>query len=233
MVMARLLRNRLESYVNNVNRAEADYRTQAKGYNTALKAAQSGTPTVMKDADGKYVVVGGTYEDQLKLISSNIVDASDLGTANEMTYGIMGGLPKYGRDADGNVAKYAIQPYTQTVAPQPSGDPILDLINPPKETTVSGYRWVKEGGNLAMMPDTPEVDVPQQPNLTQSNIKELQNPSYDPAGVVAQGNYGINAKSQLAGDVANSRISAFADPEDPNDIASRGILARTLAGQLG
>ena len=221
MVMARLLRNRLESYVNNVNRAEADYRTQAEGYNTALKAAQSGTPTVMKDATGKDVVVGGTYGDQLKLISSNIVDASDLGTANEMTYGIMGGLPKYGRDAEGNVGKYVMQPYTKTV------------IGPPGEETVSGYRWVKKGGNLAMMPDTPEVDVPQQPNLTQSNIKELQNPSYDPAGVVAQGNYGINAKSQLAGEVANSKVSAFADPEDPNDIASRGILARTLAGQLG
>ena len=210
MVMARLLRNRLESYVNNVNRAEADYTQRAMTYNSAIQAAGDGTPTVMKDATGKDVVVGGKVGDQLKVIASNIDDASTLGGVQASYFG----NTVYGRDSEGNVAKYTVEPY-------------------PDEITVSGYRWVKQGENLPMVPDVPQVNAPQQPNLTQSNLKELKNPGYDPAGVVAMGNYGIEAKSQLAGEVANSKVSAFADPEDPNNIASRGILARTLAGQLG
>lgn len=204
MVMARLLRNRLESYVNNVNRAEADYSAQAATYNKALTGAMGGTTSVITDDTGKQVVVGGKTETgQLALKAGNIGSTAPSGEASDMDM-VLGGSTIYAKDAQGNVRPYHIM----------------------------GTSWV-EGVPLPVIPETPEVDVPQQPNLTQSNIKELQSPSYDPAGVVAQGNYGINAKSQLAGEVANSKVSAFADPEDPNDAASRGILARTLAGQLG
>lgn len=228
MVMARLLKNRLESYVNNVNRAEADYMAQADIYNNTLSAAKKGTPTVMKDANGNDVIVGGTVEDKLKLISSKIFDASTLGDVPAMQL-----ASRYGRDSEGNVAKYKVEPYTEMVYAPTHSRPYSGFGSAPTETTVSGYRWVKQGENLAVMPDIPQVNAPQQPNLTQSNLKELKNPSYDPAGVVAMGNYGIDVKSQLAGEVANSRVSAFADPEDPNNLAERGILARTLAGQLG
>ena len=83
------------------------------------------------------------------------------------------------------------------------------------------------------MPDRPELVEPKQPNLTVSNINELKSPSSDQAGLALQAAVGLQGKSQLAGDVENSKVSAFADPEDPNNLAERGILARTLAGQLG
>ncbi len=233
MVMARLLRQRLNDYVNQVNRAEADYGAQAETYNASLKAAQSGTPTVMKDADGKYVIVGGTVGDQLKVISSKVVDASTLGEVLNKSATALRPRGTYGRDSEGNVARYEVEPYTEKVPVSSSGQLYGGSISGPKMTTVSGYRWVKQGDNIAQMPDIPQVSAPQQPNLTRSNLKELENPSYDPAGVAGMANYGIEAKSQLAGEVANSKVSAFADPEDPNNLAERGILARTLAGQLG
>jgi hypothetical protein len=69
------------------------------------------------------------------------------------------------------------------------------------------------------------------PNLTQSDIRELRNPSQDAAGVQAGINKGLIVKSELA-DNERSKVSAFADPEDPNNLKDAGILARVLGGQL-
>lgn len=245
MVMARLLRQRLLDYVKDVNTASADYTQAATTYNSAIQAAGSGTPSVIKDATGKEVVVGGKVDDQLRLISGSIRNLSDLPDVNNGYGGMYAGVPMYARDAQGNVAKYMVQSVTSApkTAPQPTGDPFTDALNRwgfeissqqsgPTEPTTS-FQWVKSGGNLAIIPDEPVVAEVKDPNLTVSNIKELENPSADPAGLNLQQSYGLQGKSQLAGDVANSRFSAFADPEDPNNLAERGILARTLAGQLG
>lgn len=216
MVMARLLRQRLNDYVNQVNRAEADYVQAATAYNSALQGAMRGTTSVITDANGKQVVVSGkTPDGQLALKTGRIGDASKLGDVGGTVYKMMGGITIYAKDAEGNVAGYNIQPY------------------PPKETTVSGYRWVKQGENLPIIPNEPVVQEVKEPNLTVSNINELKSPSSDQARLALQQAYGLQAKSALAGDVDNSKVSAFADPEDPNNLAERGILARTLAGQLG
>lgn len=70
------------------------------------------------------------------------------------------------------------------------------------------------------------------PNLTVSDIRELQNPGLDQAGLQMSMNRGIIGKSELAG-MEQSKNSAFVDPEDPNNLKDVGILARTLGGQLG
>lgn len=231
MVMARLLRQRLNDYVNQVNRAEADYVQAATAYNSALQGAMRGTTSVITDANGKQVVVGGkTPDGKLALKSSSIKDLKDL---SETWNGMMTGRFKYARDADGNVARYKLEPYVETVPAKPGGTSVFDFMNKPKETTVSGSRWVKVGENLPIIPNQPVIQEVKEPSLTRSNIKELQSPSSDQAGTALQQAYGLQAKSALAGDVDNSKVSAFADPEDPNNLAERGILARTLAGQLG
>lgn len=237
MVMARLLRQRLNDYVNQVNRAEADYTQAATAYNSALQGAMRGTTSVITDANGKQVVVGGkTPDGQLALKSSSIKDLKDLNDRDgpsETWNGMLNGTFRYARDADGNVARYKLEPYVETVPAKPGGTSLFDFMNKSKATTVSGSRWVKQGENLPIIPNEPVVQEVKEPNLTRSNIKELQSPSSDQAGMALQQAYGLQAKSALAGDVDNSKVSAFADPEDPNNLAERGILARTLAGQLG
>ena len=210
MVMARLLKNRLESYVNNVNRAEADYAQAAGPYNAAIESIRAGTPYAIRNPDGTVQIVGGATETgDLQLLNTKVA------TSPPKNKGDFGGLSTgtkmYALDGSGNVRQYWMD-----IAPGGSGMKVYSS----KTTT-------------PFMPDRPELVEPKQPNLTVSNINELENPSADQAGLALQAAVGLQGKSQLAGEVANSKVSAFADPEDPNDIASRGILARTLAGQLG
>lgn len=74
-------------------------------------------------------------------------------------------------------------------------------------------------------------DMPRAPNLTNSNMRELANPSQDMAGMQQSENRGIIAKSELPG-MGDSKNSAFSDPEDPNNLKGAGILARVIGGQL-
>ena len=210
MVMARLLRNRLESYVNNVNRAEANYQEAAAPYNSAINNIQAGTRYAIKNPDGGVQVVGGVNENNdLVLLDTKV--ASTPPTKKGDFGGLSTGTKMYALDSSG-----AVREYWMDLSPNRSGMQIYS-----SKTA------------LPYVPDKPVLVEPQLPNLTQSNIKELESPSADPAGLALQAAVGLQGKSQLAGEVANSKVSAFADPEDPDNMASRGILARTLAGQLG
>lgn len=81
-------------------------------------------------------------------------------------------------------------------------------------------------------PDEPvPVEAPRAPNLTQSDIRELRSPSLDQAGMQRAANRGIIGKNELVG-MEMGKNSAFADPNDPNNLKEAGILARTLGGQL-
>lgn len=211
MVMARLLRQRLNSYVNQVNRAEADYQQGAGPYNSAIESIRAGTPYAIRNPDGTVQIVGGATETgDLQLLNTKV--ASSPPRSKGDFGGLSTGTKMYALDGSGNVRQYWMD-----IAPGGSGT--LKVYSS-KTTT-------------PFMPDRPELVEPKQPNLTVSNINELKSPSSDQAGLALQAAIGLQGKSQLAGDVANSKVSAFADPEDPNDMASRGILARTLAGQLG
>lgn len=209
MVMARLLRQRLNSYVNQVNRAEADYAQAAESYNAVIESIRAGTPYAIRNPDGTVQIVGGATETgDLQLLNTKVAtspprDKGDFG-------GLSTGTKMYALDGSGNVRQYWID-----IAPG------------------GGTKIYSSKATTPFMPDRPELVEPKQPNLTVSNINELKSPSSDQAGLALQAAVGLQGKSQLAGDVANSKVSAFADPEDPNNLAERGILARTLAGQLG
>lgn len=209
MVMARLLRQRLNSYVNQVNRAEADYAQAAEPYNAAIESIRAGTPYAIRNPDGTVQIVGGATETgDLQLLNTKV--ASSPPKSKGDFGGLATGTKMYASDGSGNVRQYWMD-----IAPG------------------GGTKIYSSKATTPFMPDRPELVEPKQPNLTVSNINELKSPSSDQAGLALQAAVGLQGKSQLAGDVANSKVSAFADPEDPNDMASRGILARTLAGQLG
>lgn len=209
MVMARLLRNRLESYVNNVNRAEANYQEAAAPYNSAIESVRAGTPYAIRNPDGTVQIVGGATETgDLQLLNTKV--AAQPPTKKGDFGGLSTGTKMYALDGSGNVRQYWMD-----IAPG------------------GGTKIYSSKATTPFMPDRPELVEPKQPNLTVSNINELKSPSSDQAGLALQAAVGLEGKSQLAGDVANSKVSAFADPEDPNNLAERGILARTLAGQLG
>jgi len=75
--------------------------------------------------------------------------------------------------------------------------------------------------------------APPAPSMTNSDYRALANPGTDPAGVVRDNNLGYTGNSEIAAmNDAPMRNSAFADPEDPKGLKDRGILARTLGGQL-
>lgn len=209
MVMARLLRQRLNSYVNQVNRAEADYQEAVVPYNAAIESIRAGTPYAIRNPDGTVQIVGGATETgDLQLLNTKVASSpprrkGDFG-------GLSTGTKMYALDGSGNVRQYWMD-----IAPG------------------GGTKIYSSKATTPFMPDRPELVEPKQPNLTVSNINELKSPSSDQAGLALQAAVGLQGKSQLAGDVDNSKVSAFADPEDPNNLAERGILARTLAGQLG
>lgn len=79
---------------------------------------------------------------------------------------------------------------------------------------------------------------PRLPSLTERDYAEIANPSTDQAGVAIANAKGYTGNSPLvAENQSAARMSpfqsAFNDPQDPQNLKSRGILARTLGGQLG
>lgn len=75
--------------------------------------------------------------------------------------------------------------------------------------------------------------APPEPNFTNNDIKAMANPGTDPAGVVRANNVGYTGNSNVAAMNSGAmRNSAFADPQDPNGLKERGILARVMGGQL-
>lgn len=69
-------------------------------------------------------------------------------------------------------------------------------------------------------------------NLTEKEKGLLQKPTYGPAEMNMATSRGVAATSSLAGDTPTTANSAFANPEDPNNLKEKGVLARVLGGQL-
>lgn len=102
--------------------------------------------------------------------------------------------------------------------------------------------WVEAGAPVKIAefntkpPTTQGVTVPtpEEPkgwNPSLREIAELRAPTVDTAGAQMATARGEGAKTGLVNE-AIGRESAFADPEDPNNLADKGILARVLGGQL-
>jgi len=92
------------------------------------------------------------------------------------------------------------------------------------------------GETYKLIPPTPSAPAaPQEirePNLTEKDKGLLQNPTATPNQMVMAANTGAVAKSALAGEQPLSTNSAFRNPDDPNNLKERGVLARVMGGQL-
>ena len=217
MANVRLLRQQVQDYqrkLEGINRGyQADYRIyrgDVEVYNQALeKVKQGGNSTWLPNADGTYSLVRNA-----------------------------GGQPVYQGGSDMNV------PMVDSLPPKGSG-PNRVVVNVNGRTTnyVRGSAkdpWV-ENVNLrghpspyiARKPEAPdEPDATPSPNLTEKEKGLLRNPTAGPSEMVMANAKGVAVASSLAGDQPAAPNSAFANPDDPNNLKERGVLARVLGGQL-
>lgn len=88
-------------------------------------------------------------------------------------------------------------------------------------------------------PTTPQMgEVPKSPSLTQNDYEAMRYRTQDPAGMAMETAKGLVGKSDVEalndqGSKFTAQQNPFADPNDPQNLRERGVLARTLGGQLG
>lgn len=122
---------------------------------------------------------------------------------------------------------------------QQDGTQVWEIPNSVAEPDANGsystylpYIGEKPGAAPAAPAEPVAPEAPKVPSLTNANLRELGNPGLSPGELEMSRAKGIDARSQLAGDEMKGANSAFADPDDPNNLKERGILARVMGGQL-
>ena len=161
-----------------------------------------------------------------------------------------GGSQFWAKNADGTATRYqyfANPDYGYPVNTQPPHDDYGYPVQTPQPHDDYGYpvqtpQQVSPGswhpatiGYRSMEFDKPEPVAPDaEPpklNLTNSQIKEMNNPTADAAGAItsAAKDYGVKTSEANAAPSANSALAGL-DPED--QFKDKGILARVLGGNL-
>jgi len=232
MANVRLLRQSVETYQNALAKTGGEYQaaydqyvkdveahnTAAAPYNQAVTQLQAGGVMLAVGPDG----LARTYTSDGKGgVTAVGVEAGGVAAP------ALSSLPAtadYGKDyllrnADGTATFYSLG------VPQQKGEAPV---------------WLKNN-TFKVLPDAPgpgpaEVAapvMPKEPNITASNLREMQNPGLNQAQAQLRTAQGMGAKSELAGDAAPAmKNSVFADPQDPQGLKERGVLARVLGGQL-
>ena len=157
--------------------------------------------------------------------------------ATEVDSRAPGGSQFWAKNADGTATRYqyfANPDYGYPVqTPQPHDDYGYPVQTPQQ---VSPGSWHAVTGAYRSMefdkpePVAPDAEPPEL-NLTNSQIKELNNPTADAAGAItsAAKDYGVKTSEANAAPSANSALAGL-DPED--QFKDKGILARVLGGNL-
>lgn len=130
-------------------------------------------------------------------------------------------------------------PYNGTTKFVQAGPDYYQEVSIPWQATSMASQWnpvtrVAEFNTPAPTPQEVTTPTPEQPkawNPSRRDLAELQAPTVDAAGAQMATARGEAANAGLVNE-AVGRGSAFADPEDPNNLADKGILARVLGGQL-
>lgn len=221
MANVRLLRQLVSDYNNRIDKANTDYEKRwgiyeqaVNAYNAKIEDAKSGTPYVGQTSKG-WGIFGGVdsrgniaYKSSAKVYNS----ASELPKTDKI------GVRMLVREGD----RY------QEYKPQ---------VTLPRYNSAGGFK--PSGQYYSALPTA--SDVPSEPagpdeiapiNLTEKDKGLLQNPTLGPSEMNMAAARGVVGKSNLSGDELSAPISAFADPEDPNNLKERGVLARVLGGQL-
>ena len=193
------------NYATEFAAAQAAEAAAVKGYNDRLAAAEASKTPLAVDIGSGYKIIGTSGDGRVVPVVSDL--------KNQVGDFVFTRLP------DGNLQLYKLvqqdwQNKGYKAVEQPV--PALEKLTP------------------TVMPTAPAEPKPvQAPNLTVSNTRELMNPGQNQAQLDMQSAKGILGKSELAGDQqAAMRGSAFADPNDPQGLKERGVLARVMGGQL-
>ena len=202
---------------------------------------------VGKTADGRWALVG-SHDGQLAYdVRDEEGRPMDAGAmygsfgegvaATEVDSRAPGGSQFWAKNADGTATRYqyfANPDYGYPVqTPQPHDDYGYPVQTPQQ---VSPGSWHAVTGAYRSMefdkpePVAPDAEPPKL-NLTNSQIKEMNNPTADAAGAItsAAKDYGVKTSEANAAPSANSALAGL-DPED--QFKDKGILARVLGGNL-
>ena len=222
MANARLLRQYIGDYNKKLAAEQGAYEDRYAGYKTQYDAyTQQANAYNQKieqfNAGTRAMVPGDVYQDE----SGGLKRVGESGAVEVFTGQMIQGqnYPTY-KAKDGNW--YIDSPN--------------DLENPDAGTTP--IQIVLKGSHPGAAPTAPAEPAPpaevKQPNLTQNDIKEMQNPGLNQAQLAMSAARGYIGKSELAGDVAPTSNSAFANlkGDDPNQLKDKGLLAQAVAGQI-
>lgn len=238
--------------VNAANQSATDlYNQQAAEHNAWMEQIKAGqSKGVAKTPDGKWALLGshdGNYAWDVRDKSGNPLDAGGMYNSLAEAQGAVGNLSPFApqkaiwvKNPDGTATRH--MPETVEVA-NPNYNP-NDWFGggADQPQTITQTNWNPISGPIRIaefntQPPTPQgvtVPTPEEPkgwNPSLRELAELQAPTVDAAGAQMATARGEGAKTGLANE-ALAKGSAFADPEDPNNLADKGILARVLGGQL-
>lgn len=218
MANVRLLRQALTDYDKKVNQANAGYSAEYDAYAAKVNEFNN-LPYVM---EGK-ALLGGDWKVKLSNGQSVIVPAEYKDQRPEAG-------TRYMRTETVTIPGSTIKGDPENGVPE-KVIPEKTLQLPRFGTDPSQYYGAPVNAPTQSTP-------PRLPSLTERDYAEIANPSTDQAGVAIANAKGYTGNSPLvAENQSAARMSpfqsAFNDPQDPQNLKSRGILARTLGGQLG
>lgn len=247
MSRAKLLRQYLTDYNRKVTKADDIYREQyetykakADEYNAFVNSVKAGQQQAVGEyAPGSYTMLKG-YTDNNGQPGITAVSADKSGNP-QLAGALVDKLPNgpaglngvYLKNPDGTATFYTYQ------APS-AGGWISDGTDGGGGTQVEATPggWQKSDYTARIMDNSgivaPEQHAPKAPTFTQNQIREMENPTDDAAGIVKANALGYTGNPQLKGDQPASRNSAFANlgGDDPNNLKDKGVLARAIAGEI-
>lgn len=182
----------------------------------------------LEDYNNRVAKIDSQYQSQYGQYTKDVeaYNADVLSHPNDPAYSQQVGKQQYivGKQPDQMVQ--AIDPETGGLRTDIYGNPIM--------VNQVGANIYADSPTTLATPVAPVQGVaPPPPSFTNNDIRAMANPGTDPAGVVRDNNKGYSGNSEIAAmNDTPMRNSAFADPADPQGLKERGILARTLGGQL-
>lgn len=238
--------------VNAANQSATNlYNQQAAEYNAWMDQIKAGQSVgVAKAPDGRWALLGshnGEYAWSVRDKRGDPLDAGVMYNSLAEAQGAVGNPSPFGppteiwvKNPDGTATRHAAETVEVANPNYNPNDWFGGGADQPQTITQTNWTPISAAIRIAefnTQPPTPQsviLPTPEEPkgwNPSLREIAELRAPTVDAAGAQMATARGEGAKTGLVNE-AVGRDSAFADPEDPNNLADKGILARVLGGQL-
>jgi hypothetical protein len=241
MSRAKLLRQYLHDYNRKVEKADDIYREQygtykakAEEYNAFVNSVKAGQQQAVGEyAPGAYTLLKGYTDDQGQ--AGLTAAYADKKGNPQMAGALVDKLPE--GNAAGLNGVYVKNPNgTATFHSWSGGGLFGNTVDEFGQEIPQG--WQNTGYSARIMDNSgitaPEQHAPPAPRFTQNQIREMEHPTDDAAGIVKAQALGYSGNPQLKGLEPASRNSAFSNigGDDPNNLKDKGVLARAIAGEI-